>query len=411
MKWNQKLFLKWGMILLLALMSSFSALTTDIYLPALPLLKDTLATSQSMINLTLSMYFIFFAGGMLFWGPLSEKYGRKPILFIGLVLYTLASIGCGLSENIAQLIGCRILQGFAGSSPVVCATAIVKDIYSGREREQVMALVFSVVFIAPIVAPVLGALLLTYLSWQAIFFLLAAVGTVTLVGICFLRETLAEKSNVSVVGSWGRLLVVVLNPNFTMLLVLFSFGQMCILSFLTASSFIYILGFGMSEQQYSYFLVFNAVCSMVGPVLYVKLADYLKPKHIILGCFLLFSACGFLIITIGHLSAYIFAFLVATATFSVLLMRVPSTNLMLEQQDGDTGSATGLIAFFGMLMGSLGMYLVTLYPENLIVALGTLQLVTGLIGTLCWIIIRNRSAFQYDFHKASNNSPKVTELK
>jgi DHA1 family bicyclomycin/chloramphenicol resistance-like MFS transporter len=400
MKWNHKYFSKWGMILLLALMSSFSALTTDIYLPALPLLKETLATSQSMVNLTLSMYFIFFAGGMLFWGPLSEKYGRKPILFIGLVIYTLVSIGCGLSQDVYQLIGCRILQGFAGSAPVVCATAIVKDIYSGRERERVMALVFSIVFIAPIIAPVLGALLLTYISWQAIFFVLAAVGAVTLLVICFLPETLAEKSSVSVVGSWGRLFVVVLNPNFTMLLVLFSVGQMCILSFLTASSFIYIKGFGMSEQQYSYFLVFIAVCSMVGPVLYVKIADYFKPKHIILGCFLLFSACGFLTITTGHMSAYMFAILAAAATFSILLMRVPSTNLMLEQQEGDTGSATGLIAFFGMLMGSLGMYFVTLYPDNLIVALGTLQLVTGLAGTLCWISIRNRPAFQYDFHKS-----------
>jgi DHA1 family bicyclomycin/chloramphenicol resistance-like MFS transporter len=400
MQWNQQYYSKGGMIILLALAGSFSALTTDIYLPALPQLKEVLQTSQPLINLTLSLYFVFFASGMLFWGPLTEKFGRKPIFLIGLAAYTIACVGCGLSQDVYQLIGCRIIQAFSASAPTVCATAIVKDLYSGRDRERAMALIFSITYIAPIVAPILGAMLLKFMSWQAIFYLLAGIGALTLLSVCFFSETLNAKTDDSLMHSWGRLFVVLFNPNFLTLLILFSIIPVGILSFLAVSSFIYIEVFGLSEQMYSYFLAFNALFSMIGPTLYVKLSARFQPRNIIFICFSIFACCGALIITTGQLSAYLFALLIAAGSLSTLLLEVPALNLMLEQQEKDTGSATGLIAFSGMLMGSIGMNLVTLSPDNLIVALGALQLVTGLMGAVFWLLIRNRAAFRYDFHKS-----------
>ncbi len=387
-------------LLFLAFISAFPPLSTDLYLPAMPQMVEALAASHAKVNMTLSMFFAFYAGGLLFWGPLSEKYGRKPILLVGLILYMVSSLMCGFSETVGQLILSRIFQAFGGSAATAVATAMVKDLYSGRERERVMALVMSMVIIAPIVAPVMGAILLKYLSWRAVFFVLAGIGFVAVMASAGMRETIENQYAGSLFCSWGRLAVVLKNPDFATLLVIFSIETMVIMSFLAASAFIYINGFGLNEQQYSYFLAFNAVFAMVGPMLYLKISKYFKPQGIITLSFTMLAFCGITVATVGKGSPWVFALSVALSTLVVTVMRVPGTNLMLEQQQRDSGSASALINFFGMLMGSLGMQLVSLNPHDFIWTLGCIQFSIGLAGGILWFLIRNRPFVQHDFHKA-----------
>lgn len=142
-----------GTLIFLVVISAFPPLTTDLYLPALPQMVEVFNTNQTMVNLTLSIYFIFYAFGLLFWGPLSDKFGRKPIMIIGIAVYVVACILCALSSSIEFLILSRLIQAFGGSAVTVVATAIVKDLYDGREREKIMATIMSLVIIAPMVAP------------------------------------------------------------------------------------------------------------------------------------------------------------------------------------------------------------------------------------------------------------------
>ncbi|MFA5237980.1 MAG: MFS transporter, partial [Methanoregula sp.] len=146
-----------GLIALIALLSAFVPLSTDLYLPALPGMGDYFGVSVDLTNLTLILFFIFFSFGMLFWGPLSDKYGRRPVLLAGLALYIAASAACAISWDIWHLIFFRILQAIGGSAASAVATAMVKDVYNGRKRESVLAIVQSMVVISPAVAPVLGA--------------------------------------------------------------------------------------------------------------------------------------------------------------------------------------------------------------------------------------------------------------
>lgn len=389
-----------GMLALLTFISAFPPLTTDLYLPALPQMQEVLNTSQSQVNLTLSMFFVFFSVGLLFWGPLSEKFGRKPVLLIGMVIYIISSLMCGFSQSVGQLIVGRIFQGFGGSAASAVATAMVKDLYIGRKRERVMAMVMSMMIIAPIAAPVMGALMLKYVSWEAIFFVLAGVGTVGFMASVVLEETLKNRYTGSVYRSWGRLAVVLKNPGFSILLAIFSIEAMFIMSFLAASSFIYINGFFLSEQKYSYFLAFNAVFAMIGPILYVRLSRHFKPNTIISVGFPVFIFCGIAVSVIGHTSPWAFASFSALASLAVTIMRVPGINLMLEQQVNDSGSASALINFFGMILGSFGMVLVSLNPDDLILTLGCIQIVIGLVSGVLWFLIRNRSFVRYDFQKA-----------
>ncbi len=188
---NQNMPRRKGALAFLALISAFPPLSTVLYLPALPKMVEALDATPTRVNLTLSMFFLFYSAGLLFWGPLSEKFGRKPILLSGLTIYVFASVFCAFSQNVEQLIAGRIIQALGGSAGTVVATAIVKDLYSGREREKVMATIMSMVIIAPMIAPVLGALLLEYTSWRTIFLMLAAIGATAVLRGMFFQETLS----------------------------------------------------------------------------------------------------------------------------------------------------------------------------------------------------------------------------
>jgi len=379
-----------GALGFLALISAFPPLSTVLYLPALPQMVEALDTTQTSVNMTLSMFFLFYSVGLLFWGPLSEKFGRKPILLSGLTIYVVASLFCAFSQQVEQLIAGRIVQALGGSAATVVATAIVKDIYSGREREKVMATIMSMVIIAPMVAPVLGALLLKYTSWRTIFLMLAAIGAMALLGGMFFRETLSDKFTGSVIGSWYRLLVVLKNLGFSSLLLIFSLAPIALMAFLASASYIYIDGFGLTEGQFSLFFAFNATCAMVGPTIYMRMRRHIEPKLIITICFTLIAVCGVAVSFFGHISPWWFASSVGPVTMAVIAVRIPGTHLMLEQQDEDTGSASALINFFAMFMGSMGMQLVTLWPGTLVTNLGYIQIGVGIICSVLWLLCRNR---------------------
>ncbi|PMG48729.1 hypothetical protein BCU90_02205 [Vibrio lentus] len=378
------------MLFFLVIISAFPPLTIDLYLPALPQMVEVFNTDQSMVNLTLSSYFVTYAVGLLFWGPLSEKFGRKPILLIGIASYMVASVLCAMTNSIEQLISARIFQAFAGSAITVIATAIVKDLYDGREREKIMATIMSLVIIAPMVAPVFGAFLLKIASWRMMFVTLAIFGAfASVLALCY-RETLESKYQGSIFRSWGRLAVVMKNRSFIKLLVIFSITPMALMGFLAAGSYIYINDFGLTEQQFSYAFAFNALCASFGPTLYMKLSYRVSVQKVISACFALLAIAGIFTLTIGDLSPWFFMFIAAPATLMVIIMRVPGTNLMLNQQDHDTGSAVALIQFFSMICGSLGMVLVSIRPDSLIENLGFIQLSVGILGGLMWLMVRNK---------------------
>ncbi|CDT61140.1 membrane transport protein [Vibrio coralliirubri] len=390
MKRPQPVLGKTGMLFFLVIISAFPPLTIDLYLPALPQMVEVFNTDRSMVNLTLSSYFVTYAIGLLFWGPLSEKFGRKPILLIGLAGYMVASILCVMTNSIEQLIGARVFQAFAGSAITVIATAIVKDLYDGREREKIMATIMSLVIIAPMVAPVFGAFLLKIASWRMMFVTLAIFGAFASVLACCYRETLETKYQGSMFRSWGRMGVVMKNRSFLKLLVIFSIIPMALMGFLAAGSYIYIDHFGLTEQQFSYAFAFNALCASFGPTIYMKLSYRMPVQKVISGCFALLALAGIFTLTIGGLSPWFFMFIAAPATLMAIIMRVPGTNLMLNQQDHDTGSAVALIQFFSMICGSLGMVLVSIRPESLIENLGFIQLSIGTLGGLMWLMVRNK---------------------
>ncbi|RCX09333.1 DHA1 family bicyclomycin/chloramphenicol resistance-like MFS transporter [Anaerobacterium chartisolvens] len=379
-----------GLIALIALLSAFIPLSTDIYLPALPSMAGSLNASEGLISLTLILFFIFYAAGTVFWGPLSDKYGRKRILLTGLSGYTVASVLCAVSGNVYQLIAFRILQAVASGSAAAVATAIVKDVYSGRRREGVLAIVQSMTMISPIIAPVLGAFILGFTTWRGVFFILAAIGVAAVAATVAFQETAVQLYKGGILKSLGRLGVVARNPGFIALLATFSIMAIPSMAFISASSYIYIGTFGLSEQTYSYYFAANALFSVMGPMVYMKISKHFKRGSIITASYSTAIVSGLLICTIGGMRPWLFALSIIPATLAGSAIRPPCTNLMLEQQQQDAGAVSSLMGCAFTLMGSIGMALISLNWQNKIAMMGIGYIIVALTSLILWTVVSKK---------------------
>ncbi len=379
-----------GLIVLIALLSAFVPLSTDLYLPALPGMGDYFDVSAGFANLTLILFFLFFSLGLLFWGPLSDRYGRRPVLLAGLTLYIAASAGCAVSWDIGHLIAFRILQAVGGSAASAVAMAMVKDVYDGRKRESVLALVQSMVVVSPAAAPVLGAFMLPYTSWRGLFVALALIGIVSMAGALLLRETIPSRYAGTPAQSVRRLGAVLKNPGFASLLVVFSLVSTASLAFVSASSYIYQEGFGLSEQWYSFYFALNAVGLIAGPFLYLWLSRHASRRSIVGAGFAVMIGAGALVCLFGNMGPLFFALALFPASLMGSSVRPAGAFLMLDQQREDTGSASALINCSSLVFGSAGMVLVFLAGESLVFGLGAINAAVGAVCLAGWAVIGRR---------------------
>ncbi len=165
--------------LALSLLLGLQPITTDVYLPALPMLTEALAAPLSAAQLTMSALILAFGVAQLFWGPVADRLGRRPVLLWGLALHTAASVGCALADSIESLIAWRALQGAAMAAAVVCARAIVRDLYEPQEGAQVMALALTGLGVIALVGPLAGGAVAGVWGWRAVLALVALAG-----GLC-----------------------------------------------------------------------------------------------------------------------------------------------------------------------------------------------------------------------------------
>ena len=251
---KQKLFLT----VFLGIMTAMAPLSTDMYLPALPELGGDFGISASLTQLTLTMTMLGMAFGQIFMGPLSDRFGRKLPLLVGMIVFTAASAGACLSENITSFLVFRFLQGFSGASGIVIARAIARDVAEGPELTRFFAVLMLVNGLAPIAAPVIGGQILRFTSWRGIFALLVIVGIAQFVSTVIYRETLKkEERQQSIAKSFAKFPQLLRDRYFLghCLLQLFFFGSF--FSYIGGSSFVFQNVYHVSAQTYS--LIFGGI--------------------------------------------------------------------------------------------------------------------------------------------------------
>ena len=180
-----------GLTLLLAMLTALGPLSMDMYLPSLPDIAHVLGAPVARTQLTISSYLIGFAVGQMIYGPLSDRYGRRPVLLAAVALYLASTLACAAAQSVDLLIAARLLQGISGSGAIVLARAIVRDVYSGVQAARELSLMGSISATAPIVAPMIGGVLQAGFGWRANFICMSVGGLIALlVAARLLPETL-----------------------------------------------------------------------------------------------------------------------------------------------------------------------------------------------------------------------------
>ncbi|MBR4151353.1 MAG: multidrug effflux MFS transporter [Selenomonadaceae bacterium] len=381
-----------AMIAYLAFVNMFVPLSTDVYMPALPQMSEYFSTSEFLVSMTLAVFFLVFALSMIFFGPLSDKYGRRPILIFGATIYTVASFACAGATNIYFLLIGRFFQATGSGALVTVATAVIKDCFRGQVMRKILAITQTLGVIAPMVAPLVGGILLTFTDWRGSFYLLTLLGTINLIVAFLFCETLPEQKRYcgSVLNSLTLLAEVGRQKYFMAALIMFAILSAPYMAYLSASSFIYIENFGLTAQEFSYYFAFNSAASIAGPMLYLKLKNILSNVRLLQLCFSIATLSGILVLLIGKMQAIIFllSFLPFTAIGAVA--RPFAMEVLLHEIKENVGTASSVINFVPILFGSLGMMIGTLPWSNFINGLGIIMTTATALSIMIWISIRKR---------------------
>ena len=242
-----------GLAVLLTTLVALGPLSTDVYLPALPTLARVFVTDAARVQLTLSVFLAGFACGQLFYGPLSDRFGRRPVLLGGLFIYFIASLGCVLAGSIETLIVARFVQALGACAGPVLGRAIVRDVWGASDSARIIAYVGGAMAIAPLVGPTLGGFLTVIFGWQANFVALALFSGIQCVAVARLlaesnvhRDPYATTVRV-MARNFGLLLA---DRRYVGYLLTFSFSYSALFAFISGSSFVLTERFGLAPQIY-----------------------------------------------------------------------------------------------------------------------------------------------------------------
>lgn len=180
----------WRVLGILSALMGFASISTDLYLPAMPAMGRALGADTGAVELTISGYLVGFSLGQLVWGPVGDRYGRRLPVALGLVLFVIGSAGCAMAGDVWSMIGWRVVQALGACASVVLARAMVRDLYQGDRAAQMMSTLMTVMAVAPLVGPLIGAQILGIAGWHWIFWALVGVGLLTMAALYTLPETL-----------------------------------------------------------------------------------------------------------------------------------------------------------------------------------------------------------------------------
>lgn len=286
-------------ILVLGLLEAFGPLSMDLYLPQLPRLAANLHTTDALAQATMSVCMVGLGLGQLVAGPLSDRFGRRQPLLVGVALFTVFSLACVFAPSVEVLLVARLLQGLAGSAGLVVTLAVARDLYSGAELSRMLSLLALVSASAPIVAPVAGGALALILDWRGIFVVLTAIGAgLWLLAFTGLPETLPPASRhaggMRVVGTHLRALA--RDPVYVLVVAAAAAGGTAFFAYLSMSSFVLQDGFGLSPQAFSLFFAANALANLVGAQVSRGLVLRLGPARLYLVGQLVTAAAALLLL-------------------------------------------------------------------------------------------------------------------
>ncbi|MHB8897197.1 MAG: MFS transporter [Thermoguttaceae bacterium] len=378
---------KWTDIGFLALLTATPALATDMYLSAIPLIARQWNSSESVINLSLVLWFAAFSGLLLVWGPVSDRFGRRPVLLAGLAIFVVSSVLCAVSSDPLQLVVFRILQGAGAASPSTMAMAICRDRFEGTTRQKVLGFIGVVMPVVPMVAPMVGAGVMAVASWRWIFVVQAALAMLSLLLSVGFAETATTDPGRGLGQSlvrYGRLLT---NARFVAANTTMGLGLGPLFGFIAFSPILYQRIFGLSQVAFALLFGLNALASMLGAAICVRLSARISQYRLLTASFVITLLAAIGILAVGRLDALVFAPLMAIVSICIGLSRPLSNHLVLDQVTDDIGAASSFLVFYQGMVGAVCMWLVSLPWPDPVAAFAVLILSTSVVILAVWPLL------------------------
>ncbi|MFO6423520.1 Bcr/CflA family multidrug efflux MFS transporter [Motilimonas sp. KMU-193] len=383
-------------IIILASLAGLTPLAVDMYLPAIPSIADALHTEINQVQMTLSIFLFGFAFGQLIYGPISDSYGRKNVLLSGLFIFIVSNVWVYFVKDVELLMKLRFIQAIGGGAAAVIVGALLRDIYSHDMFAKMMSFVILIMTLAPLVAPLVGGYIELWFGWQAIFYLLAIAGVLTVIAVVYLiPETLAKEKRVPLrfanvlknyfkVLSHRRALGFILTSGF-------SFSGMFI--FLTTSPYVYIEYLGIPSEEYGYYFGLNIIFMMIFTAINGRFVTKKGYRFMLTTGLTLLGLASLMMLSIALFDVSNRWIIVGAVVSFVGVMSLIGSNCMtgiLNDFSDIAGTATALSGTLRFGMGALAGLLVSLFHSDNASTLAIGMTVSAILAIVSYLtLVRN----------------------
>ncbi|KQO14455.1 MFS transporter [Acidovorax sp. Leaf76] len=382
------------MALILGLLSAIGPFAIDMYLPALPEIGASLGAEVSAVQWSLTAFFVSLGVGQLFYGPISDMVGRKPPLYAGLLLFTLASVGCALATDIETLVALRFVQGLGAAAGMAIPRAVVRDLHTGTEAARLMSLLMLVFSISPLLAPLAGSGVIALTGWRGVFWAVAVAAVAGLVLVSQgLQETrpAADRLESSLGSALSGYALLLRDWHYMGLVFIGGCSMAGFFVYLAGSPFVLINHYGLTPVQYSLAFSVNAAAFFAAAQFNAQLGGRFGLVNTVKA-----AVTGAGVIMVALLAYYLaggdqLAVLLGLYFFASALMGlvIPTTSVLaLEEHGAIAGTASALLGTLQMLIGAVAMGVVGLFatgkPLPMVVGMASGALM-GLV--LTWVTL------------------------
>ncbi|EAI4330767.1 multidrug effflux MFS transporter [Campylobacter upsaliensis] len=373
-------FAKFRLIFILALMSSIAPLSTDMYLPALSQVKQSFETSEFLTQLSLASFFIAFALGQLIYGPLSDVFGRKIPVLVGIFLFMLSSLFCVIIDNIYVFIILRFFEALGGCAGVVIARAIVNDLFELKEAASIFALMMVFSALAPMLSPSFGGFLIEYFSWHSIFATLFGLGILLFLLIFFaLKESAPhlKRQKFSHKETLKSYRFVLKDKPFILYVSCASLVLAAMFAYITGSSFVFINFFGLSERDFGLLFGLNALGFVIFANINAKMVRKIDSEKILFYA-LIIMLISTLILFVNSLikpNFWLFELSIFTSIALLGFIAPNTTTLAMARFKDHSGTASAVLGTSQFALAGVISFIVSAVGANTPVILALIMLI------------------------------------
>lgn len=377
-----------GWLVLMGVLTAIGPFSIDMYLPAFPAISTGLQVPRGDVERTLAAYLIGLALAQIAYGPLADRYGRKLPMLVGLGIYTLASLGCALANDIDTLTLCRVLQALGGAAGIVIPRAVIRDHYETQDAARAMSMLMLIMGLAPILAPLVGGQLLAIVGWRSLFWVMAALSLSMIVAtVLIMKESLAparvQPLRASVIAS--NYLALIRHRRFVAHSLAGGLGSAGMFAYIICSPRVFIEHYGVAPEHYGFLFGANAAGLIIGSQISARLLRTRTPAHlqrVAQNALAVASLVTLLLAITGWMTLPLLMACLIGYMFSQGFVNPNSAALALSEQGMRLGAASALLGTMQMSCGALAGVVVSVWQAD-----GPLPLATVLAccATLSWL--------------------------